>query len=340
MRSWARAAACASVFAAIAASACAKSSQEKAVLQSDDLQSTEGATFDPNEIVELGSFTDTITIDVAQVQQFLERTPYNRASFLATYQSNGVRASDAIAKTSSRYGLNPLVFLVKSEMVQGLVGEEFYPSPPPRVEYVFACGCAGAGSCDPAVAGFDRQIDCLGRALRASLDEITANGQPSGRWGPGIPAVTLDGRSVTPADASTAAIYQYTPLVAFQKSGGSWLFWNLWQKYALALNYFGGTGSNAGAWIGDACQSDPSCVAPSAICVTNYPGGLCTASCTSACPSDTAHGPSFCADFPGQGGFCLAVCNPGAPACRSGYACTKVAKYGDKTQSQFVCLPK
>ena len=327
---------------AVLGAACAKPAEENTVLQKEDLTSLAPSDFSANEIVDLASFTDSQTIDVATLQTFFRRTPYDRESFLATYQSNGVRAADAIVRTANRYGINPLVFVVRAEMVQGLVGEEFYPSPPSRVEYVFGCGCSGAGSCDPAMAGFDRQIDCLGRALRTSLDAIAANGSTAGNWGPGITSTTLDAQSVTPVDASTAALYEYTPVVGFEKSGGNWLFWNVWQNYTLSLGYSGGVPgtSPTGSWIGDACTTDPSCAVPSGICVTNYPGGLCTVGCTDACPSDSAHGPSFCTDFPGQGGFCLAVCNLGAPACRTGYTCVKVAKFGDATQSEAACLPQ
>ena len=226
--------------AALAAPACAKQGTERTVLQADDLESsTDG--FDPSAIVDVGAFSDGKSIDVSQVQQFLERTPYNRGSFLATYQSNGVRAADAIVRAASRYSLNPLVFLVRAEMAEGLVGEEFYPAPPARVEYVFDCGCTGSGSCDPSLAGFDNQVSCLGRALRASLDEIAQTGATAGQWAPGQPRLTLDGVTVTPADPATAALYQYTPIVALKKAGGNWLFWNLWQKYALAIGYFGGS---------------------------------------------------------------------------------------------------
>lgn len=322
------------------ASACAKDAGESTVLQSDDLQA-EPADFDPNEIVDLGSFTDSTTLGVAEIQLFLTRTPYNRESFLSTYQSNGVRAADAIARSANRYGLNPLFFLVRSEMVQGLVGAQYYPSTPSRVEYVFDCGCAGAGSCDPAMAGFDRQVDCIGRNMRAYIDAVTTTGSTAGKWGTGIESVTLDGVLVTPADASTAALYQLTPLVANKKAGGTWLFWNLWQKYALQMNYFGGQGDTAqNGWIGDACTSDPQCTVPSGVCVTNYPGGTCSVTCTDQCPTDSAHGPSFCVDFGTQGGYCLAVCNPGAPACRDGYVCKSQPKAGNSKVTENVCVPK
>jgi hypothetical protein len=66
---------------------------------------------------------------------------------------------------------------------------------------------------------------------------------------------------------------------------------------------------------------------------------LCTATCTGQCPTDPAHTPAFCADFQGQGGYCLPVCNPSASACRSGYTCQSVAQFGSSTTSQYVCAP-
>lgn len=325
--------------AAIAAASCAKQPAPTTVLQSDDLVSN-GASFDPGTIVDDPSFTDSMGLARDQLQQFLERTPYDRESFLATYSSNGVRAVDAILASAQRYTINPLVFVVRAEMDQGLVGQEFYPiDSPARVEYVFGCGCAaGQSSCDPALAGFDVQVDCLGRALRQSLDEVSAQKHTSGGWGPGIAMTTLDGARVTPSDASTAALYQYTPLVDVNKAGGNWLFWNLWQKYAVALQYAGPPSTTPTTWIGDPCTVDGNCSFPNGVCATNLPGGLCTVSCTSDCPTNPSRGPSYCADFQGQGGFCLPVCNPAAPACRQGYSCQRVAKFGDATQGEYVCI--
>jgi hypothetical protein len=329
---------------AIVIAACSKSSEETTVLQADDLTTAPGASFDANEVVDLASFTDKVTLARDQVQGFLERTPYDHASFLSTYSSNGVRAVDAILRASDAYTINPLVFLVAVEAEEGLIGAELYPiDSPSRVEYVFNCGCAaGRTSCDPALAGFDVQIDCFGRALRASLAEITTQGRTSGGWAPATTMTTLDGVKVTPVDASTAALYQYTPAVDVGKAGGSWLFWNLWQKYASALSYFGGSGGGgtATAWIGDACTVDGNCGYTGGVCATNYPGGLCTTTCTTDCPSDPTRVASFCADFSGQGGYCLPVCNPAASACRTGYACQRVTKFNDATQAENVCVPQ
>jgi hypothetical protein len=325
---------------ALVAAACGKQNPSS-VLQASDLDTTADGPFDPTEIVDTGSFTDYAGLDQSEIQAFFDHSPYNRPSFLGTYQSNGVLASDAIARAAQTYRLNPLVFLVRAEMNQGLVGQEFYPSPTARVEYVFGCGVLAQGQYDPMLAGFDIQCDCLGAALRASLDQIAQGGATVGGWGPGIANQTTDGVDVTPADASTAALYQYQPLVG-QGTGGNWLYWSIWQEYAAALNYFGPIegGSGGTAAIGDACSAPTDCAEPGSLCATggNYPGGLCTLPCTGDCPSDTVQ--AFCADFQ-TNGYCLAVCNPNAAMpCRAGYACIDVHHYmsSDPNDGQSVCF--
>jgi hypothetical protein len=332
------------VFATLAvplllAAACGKS-DPSSVLQPEDLDVSMDGPFDPTEIVDPGAFTDDSGIDPGEIQDFLNHTPYNQPSFLSTYQSNGVLASQAIASAAQTYRLNPLVFLVRAQMDQGLVGLETYPSPTSRVDYVFDCGQVTEGQYDPALAGFDIQCDCLGASLRSYLDQVAENGMTAGGWGPGIASTTLDGISVTPQDASTAALYQYEPLVA-QGSGGNWLFWSIWQEYANALNYVepesGPTGGMAA--IGDACNAPTDCSEVGSICATgdDYPGGLCTLSCTGDCPNDQVE--TFCADF-GTNGYCLAVCDPNAPTpCRPGYTCMDVRQYmGDASSGQNVCF--
>jgi hypothetical protein len=318
---------------------CATSPPDTNVLQASDLTAAHGS-FNANEIVDLASFTDATSITNDQLQAFLESTPYGQQSFLDTYSSNGVRADDALIATATKYTLNPLVFLVAAEEAQGLVGQPYYPSTPSIVEYVFNCGCATAqNSCDPSLAGFNLQIDCLGNAIRSSLDAIGAAGQTAGGWAPGKAMATLDGIRVVPADASTAAIYQYIPTVNTGAAGGTWLFWNLWQKYAAALGYAGGGTVAATASIGDPCTVSGACAFQGGQCATNFPGGLCTATCTSSCPTDPKNTPAFCADFEGQGGYCLPICNPSASVCRSGYVCEQVAQEGDSTNGQYVCVP-
>jgi hypothetical protein len=329
------------VAAAASAVACSKKG-EGWVLAAQDLQTASSASFDPDEILDPVSMQDVGALDAAGIERFLQQTPYGGTSFLAAYSSNGVPASDAIAAAAQRHAIDPIVFLVRAEMDQGLVASTSYPSPASRVEYAFGCGCAAPGSCDPTYAGFDVQVDCLGAALRDALDAVAATGKTQGGWGPTLQGTTLDGVEVTPNDDSTAALYQYTPVVAVDQPGGNWLFWNLWQAFAGALGYSPPAAVAApAAWIGDACVGSGSCSydGTNGTCATQYPGGLCTLACTMSCPSSSSQAQTFCADFGAQGGFCLAVCNPGDPQCRSGYTCESVQQFGAASSSADVCFP-
>jgi hypothetical protein len=271
----------------------------------------------------------------------LHKTPYDSTSFLETYQSNGVQAADAIARSSRAYRINPLVFLVYLEITQGLVGATEYPFPPNRVEYVFQCGCLTAVNCLPELAGLDHQMDCLARDLRKALDDVKANGSTVGGWGKDSPSTTLDGQKVTPSTDATAALYDHTPVVDEGSAGGMWIFWNVWQLYATGTNYAGPIGGNGAAgWIGDACMVDQQCGFDKGQCATDgYPGGACTTPCTGDCPSQPDKPAGVCVDFPASmQGFCFEKCNPGAPACRDMYSCQAVNTY-KMAGTDHVCLP-
>jgi hypothetical protein len=217
--------------------ACSGGSGETPVLAASDLVA--GGSFDAGELVPSAAMKDAQALDVAHILAFLEMTPYGGPSFLVSYTSHGQSAAEAITAAAQSYGINPIVLLARAEMDQGLVEQAGYPSPPSRVEFAFGCGCSAPGDCDPQYAGFDIQLDCLGAALRESLDAVGAHGKTDGGWGPGIASTTLDGVTVKPRDDSTAALYQYTPVVAVGQPGGNWVLWNLWTKYAKAVGYAG-----------------------------------------------------------------------------------------------------
>jgi hypothetical protein len=296
----------------------------------------EGKIFDRNNLVDPAAFTDADALDITAVQRFLAKTPYERPSFLETYQSNGVRAADAIISAARQYRINPLVFLVYAQITQGLLGERNYPFPPDRVEYVFRCGCLHAEACLPELAGFDRQLHCFARALRTAIDEVKANERTTSGWGPDVASTTLDNLKVTPANDVTAALYERTPRVNEGREGGTWIFWNVWQLYAARLEYTGPFGSTDGRWIGEACTTAAMCGAiENGICADHYPDGLCTVKCDGTCPIAPAKAESFCAKFP-DGGYCLPICNPAAPSCRTGYECVRVVGVA-AGESRHVC---
>ncbi len=325
------------------APACAKK-EDKGFFQDQDFQPPKGSeptAFDRNNIIETAALVDVEALDAPLVQKFLHRTPYDRPSFLETYQSNGVRASDAIARAARAYRINPLLFLVAAQGAQGLIGEVNYPFPPERVEYVFRCGCLQGTDCLPELAGFDRQVDCLARGLRVALDQIAVNETTTAGWGKDKTSITLDNLKVTPTTEGTAAIYDRLPRVAEGSAGGVWLYWNLFRVYAAGADYAGPIGGAAGGsgWIGEKCTSAANCGFDNATCATNYPGGVCTKACKGDCPSQPEKPESFCADFKTNGGFCLPVCNLSASQCRDGYKCVTLKKFGstNPSDSKAVC---
>jgi hypothetical protein len=223
--------------AAFVVSACG-SSNDNGFLQSQDLTLPDGTTFDRNNLMSDAAFSDTSLADVDKIQGFFTKTAYDQPSFLATYDSNGVSAALAIVRVSQTYRINPLIFLAHAERAQGLVGARTYPLPATRVEFVFGCGCTAPDTCDPALGGFDKQLDCLGRALRADFDQASGtNAMTDGGWAVGTTTKTIDGKAVTPGSNATCSLYQYLPLVGDSKSGNT-LFFTVYQLYASALDYF------------------------------------------------------------------------------------------------------
>ena len=307
-----------------------------------DFAPTEGATFDPNTLIDsTASLTDPDSLPAASsVQSFLAQTPYGGASFLASYASNGVSAATSITNAADAYQINPLFFLVRAEIDQALISQTTYPSPAARVEYAFGCGCDVQPSpqnpnprCDPTFAGFDKQVDCLGRTMRSYLDAVCGAAQetPDG-WALGKESTTSDGIDVTPANEATAALYQYTPLVMLDKQGGNWFFWNAYQFYASFIGYPGAIGEN---WVGDPCCGDAACPFQGGTCAVNVPDGMCTAACSAQtpCPTDPNR-TADCASLSGQG-FCLFDC--ASDPCRQGFVCQTVALIGGG--SALACLP-
>lgn len=331
-------------------------SQDEAVsvLEADDTKAVEGAPpFSKDNILDNASFADWQALNADQVEAFLgsggkvSGTPYKRSSFLSTYQSNGARAVDSILNAARNHRINPLVFLVRMQAEQGLLGAKEYPFPTERVEYVFRCGCIGNRVCDPAYAGLDRQLECLGRALRDYMDTASVEEVTHGGWGTGKPARSLDNVTVTPENEATAALYESNPIVG-EGSRGQWLFWNIWQRYIGVAGYSGAIGDpgiTSGKWIGEACNSARTCSAvPDPICIAGtFPGGVCTTKCTGDCPPGGERTPAFCVRFvvsTGEAGYCMPTCNPGTPSCRPGYDCVSAAALDPVTPAQHVCLPQ
>ena len=250
--------------------------------------------FDPNNLFTDAEFTDSGSMTAAEIQAFLENTHCGNRSSLADYSSNGKTAAQAIADASSTYHLNPIAFLARLQTESSAVCQSVSSH---RLDRAFGCGCPDNGSCAPAFLGFDRQVQCAGQSLRSYLDDIAGKGQTVSGWAPGRTKSSLDHIAVTPTNATTAALYTYTPWVY---NGGNQLHWQVWHQIAGHVNDSALVGPDnrppprprPGPCGDDAqnggCSTDAECnhgaTGTGVICAN---GGPQRGSCIEACHTDT-----------------------------------------------------
>lgn len=232
MRALPRRAVIASALVACAACAPVDAAVFTPTYHADDRAPSAG--FDPNALIDDAVLAD-VTWDDAAVQRYLERTHYAARSFLAVYHSGDCgesgtwcSAAHAIAVSSQRHAVNARVLLAFAEVEGQLLSAPDYPLPSARVEYAFACGCDVNG-CDPAAAGFDVQVECLAAKLAAARDAAASGGATSRGARVGESFTTLDGVTVVPANAATAAVYDVLPDVSVG-AGGAWMVSTLTPK--------------------------------------------------------------------------------------------------------------
>lgn len=168
--------------------------------------------FDPNYILSDADLTDANAMDRNQIQAFLER------GTLAEYRTedwegNIRTAADIIWRAAQDHHINPRFLLVLLQKEQSLVEDDS----PTSKQYDWATGygvCDDCSMTDAGVSrwqGFGKQVNSA--ALQFSegyLADIDAHGVTAGKYGPDLP-VTIDGTTVVPYNAATAAMYAYTP---------------------------------------------------------------------------------------------------------------------------------
>lgn len=168
--------------------------------------------FDPNYILSDEELTDAQAMDLNQIQAFLER------GTLATYQSPDWEgrtryAADILWRTAQQHNINPRFLLVLLQKEQSLVED---PDPTQK-QYDWATGYAVCDSCsmnDGSLSrwqGFGKQVNSAAMQFTEGyMVDIAEHGVTAGKYGPNLP-VTIDGTTVTPENAATAAMYAYTP---------------------------------------------------------------------------------------------------------------------------------
>lgn len=183
-------------------------------------------TFNQHDVVGDDLFVDDGTMTVAEIQEFLEESPYNNRSWLADYTADGVSAAQAIHAAATAERIHPLMLLARMQVEATLVSKTTRPSTT-RINAALGCGCPDGRGCSAAYRGFARQLVCGAETMRKLYDDSVDG---SGQWRRGVARRTLDPRTVTPVNHATAALYAYTPWVLVGR-GGNWLVWNVTRKY-------------------------------------------------------------------------------------------------------------
>lgn len=211
-------------------------------------QSTPDPAFNMNHLISDDDFTDYNSMSVERIQAFLD----GQSGILKTYsvkQSDGTSKSAArlIFEAAQNYHISPKVILVTLQKEEGLITLT-NPSQV-RLDYAMGYGCPDGGyqgsPCNAARAGFDKQLDLATWQFGRYLTQIATNGYTIAYWGPGISktmtcidsdavrGLCVSGKTyvLNPSNASTAALYTYTPHV-----GGNYSFWALWNNFGFNVH--------------------------------------------------------------------------------------------------------
>lgn len=183
--------------------------------------------FDPDYIISDWELTDPFSLDRNQIQAFLDR------GYLGDYYTEDANgdmryAADIILMTAQNVGISPKFLLVLLQKEQSLIEDD----DPSDRQLDWATGYAVCDSCskdDPAIQrwkGFGKQVNSAAlQYVEGYLADIEAYGTTQGKYGPGV-EVVVDGVTVTPQNAATAAMYAYTPHLHGNENFVT--IWNRW----------------------------------------------------------------------------------------------------------------
>ncbi|MFZ2682159.1 MAG: hypothetical protein WAZ14_03645 [Patescibacteria group bacterium] len=183
--------------------------------------------FDPNYILSDTELQDTDAMNLDQIQAFLKRG--HLADLEIEDHEGRIRdAAEIIWRAAKNNQINPKFLLVLLQKEQSLVEDDS----PTQKQLDWAAGYAVCDDCsmsDPTLArwkGFGKQVNSAAMQFTEGyLADIEKFGKTAGKYGPGV-TVNIDGESITPLNAATAAMYAYTPHLH-----GNAVFVAIWKRW-------------------------------------------------------------------------------------------------------------
>ncbi len=186
---------------------------------------SKAAEFDPNYLISDSEITNYNSMDLGDIQRFLERREGTLKSYI-TVDKDGksITAAETFYKTALDAMINPKYLLVLVQKEMSLLDN---PSPgQSQYDWATGYGCPDGGGCNPRWQGFFKQVNSAALQTRDYVDNSNQY-----YYQPGVTRI-IDGTPVTPKNPATAGLYSYTPHIDCNGNcGGNKLFWNLWNKY-------------------------------------------------------------------------------------------------------------
>jgi hypothetical protein len=189
----------------------------------------QAATFDPLNVVSYDSFRASSSMTTSDIQAFLDAQTGPLGSLVTTDYANIRKpASQIIWEAARAWNLNPKLVLATLQKEQSLLTTSNSSN---KTRLARAMGCGIYPGSPNTYPGFGNQVWNGTRKLSTYELPGTAGGQLPGGWKPGTTMrVTLSSDhtkkiTIVPANASTFALYTYTPYYP-QK-----LVWDVWVRF-------------------------------------------------------------------------------------------------------------
>lgn len=177
------------------------------------------AEFDPDYLISDTEMNDYNSMNMDDIKNFLDSAPGTLKDYITIdTESKFKTATQTFYEVGQKWLINPKYLLVLVQKEMSLLTDKS----PKQTQYDWATGygCFDGQKCNERWRGFYKQVNSAAAQTRYYVDNIEKfNYQPNKTY-------IIDGQSVTPKNAATAGLYNYTPHIH-----GNKLFWNLWNKY-------------------------------------------------------------------------------------------------------------
>lgn len=182
-------------------------------------------TFNPGNIISNSEFFNYNSLARKDISYFLKQ----KGSYLSGYVVNSKSAAQIIYDKAQEYHVNPKVILATLQKEQSLITD----STPSQTQldcamgYEYGNGCQWMFTNKPGLKGFANQVNAGTWQMRCYTDKKAFDADCSSAYAYSDGGTySISGTTVKITNKATAALYNYTPYIAGNKS--FWTIYNSW----------------------------------------------------------------------------------------------------------------